>query len=118
MDQGYTGDQPTRDAAAPRLQLEVIKLPEAKKGSVLLPRRWVVERSFAWAGRFRRLARAKLTEAGVLEMCRPRRARESCGAIAADFSMSEVAPWKAITGRTWQHLPGAVLKRGGAQSRR
>jgi transposase len=37
--------------------LEVIKLPEAKKGFVLLPRRWVVERSFGWAARFRRLAR-------------------------------------------------------------
>ena len=39
------------------MQLEVIKLPEAKKGFVLLPRRWVVERSFGWAARFRRLAR-------------------------------------------------------------
>ena len=37
--------------------IEVIKLPEAKRGFVLLPRRWVVERSFAWAARFRRLAR-------------------------------------------------------------
>ena len=37
--------------------LEVVKLPEAKRGFVLLPRRWVVERSFAWAARFRRLAR-------------------------------------------------------------
>jgi len=37
--------------------LEVIKLAEAKKGFVLLPRRWVVERSFGWAARFRRLAR-------------------------------------------------------------
>jgi transposase len=34
-----------------------VKLPEAKKGFVLLPRRWVVERSIAWAARFRRLAR-------------------------------------------------------------
>jgi transposase len=39
------------------LQLEVVKLPEAKKGLVLLPKRWVVERSNAWAARFRRLAR-------------------------------------------------------------
>ena len=30
---------------------------QAKKGFVLLPRRWVVERSFAWATRFRRLVR-------------------------------------------------------------
>ena len=43
-----------QDAAAEGIRLE---LPEAKKGFVLLPRRWVVERSFAWAGRFRRLAR-------------------------------------------------------------
>jgi transposase len=28
---------------------EVIKLPEVKRGFVLLPRRWVVERTFAWA---------------------------------------------------------------------
>jgi transposase len=37
--------------------LEVIKHHEAKRGFVLLPKRWVVERSFAWAARFRRLAR-------------------------------------------------------------
>lgn len=57
VDQGYTGEQPAQAAQAHGLQLEVIKLPEAKKGFVLLPRRWVVERSFAWATRFRRLAR-------------------------------------------------------------
>jgi transposase len=39
------------------LAIRVIKHHEAKKGFVLLPRRWVVERSFAWAARFRRLAR-------------------------------------------------------------
>ena len=40
-----------------RRQLEVVKLQEARKGFVLLPRRWVVDRSFAWSARFRRLAR-------------------------------------------------------------
>jgi transposase len=57
VDQGYTGDQAAEAAAAHGMQLEVVKLPEAKKGFVLLPRRWVVERSIAWAARFRRLAR-------------------------------------------------------------
>lgn len=57
VDQGYTGEQPAQDVQKHGLQLEVIKLPGAKKGFVLLPRRWVVERSFAWATRFRRLAR-------------------------------------------------------------
>jgi transposase len=56
-DQGYTGDQPAQATAPRGMQLEVVKLPEAKKGFVLLPRRWVVERSFAWVARFRRLAR-------------------------------------------------------------
>lgn len=57
VDQGYTGEQPARAAAQAGLQLEVVKHHEAKHGFVLLPRRWVVERSFAWAARFRRLAR-------------------------------------------------------------
>jgi transposase len=57
VDQGYTGDAAAEAAQSQGMQLEVIKLPEAKKGFVLLPRRWVVERSFGWAARFRRLAR-------------------------------------------------------------
>jgi transposase len=57
VDQGYTGAQPAADAAQQGITLEVVKHHEAKRGFVLLPRRWVVERSFAWAARFRRLAR-------------------------------------------------------------
>src|SRR5215216_6050015 len=57
VDQGYTGEAPAAAAAAHGLRLEVVKHPQAKRGFVLLPRRWVVERSFAWAARFRRLAR-------------------------------------------------------------
>jgi transposase len=57
VDQGYTGNDATAAAARHGIQLEVVKRDEAKRGFVLLPRRWVVERSFAWTGRFRRLAR-------------------------------------------------------------
>jgi transposase len=57
VDQGYTGEQAAADAAEQGIRLEVVKLAEAKRGFVLLPRRWVVERSFAWAARFRRLAK-------------------------------------------------------------
>jgi transposase len=57
VDQGYTGGQPAADAKVSGIELVVVKLAEAKKGFVLLPKRWVVERSFAWAARFRRLAR-------------------------------------------------------------
>jgi len=56
-DQGYTGAQPAADAAAQGIVLEVVKHSEAKHGFLLLPRRWVVERSFGWLSRFRRLAR-------------------------------------------------------------
>jgi transposase len=57
VDQGYTGEQPARDAEARGIRLAVVKHPEAKRGFVLLPRRWIVERSFAWAARCRRLAK-------------------------------------------------------------
>lgn len=57
VDQGYTGDDAEDDAYEHDIQLQVVKLPKAKRGFVLLPRRWVVERSFAWLNRFRRLAR-------------------------------------------------------------
>jgi transposase len=57
VDQGYTGDHAAQEAEGHHLRLEVVTLPEAKKGFVLLPRRWVVERSNAWAARCRRLAR-------------------------------------------------------------
>ena len=43
VDQGYTGDKPVQAAKAQGMRLEVIKLPQAKRGFVLLPRRWVVE---------------------------------------------------------------------------
>jgi len=57
VDAGYTGEPAAQAAAAHGIRLEVVKLPQAKRGFVLLPRRWVVERSFAWMTRFRRLAR-------------------------------------------------------------
>jgi transposase len=57
VDQASTGDVPAEAATSQGIQLVVVKLPQAKHGFVLLPRRWVVERSFAWVARFRRLAR-------------------------------------------------------------
>jgi transposase len=57
VDQGYTGQAAAEAAATEGIKLEVVKLPEAKRGFVLLPRRWVVERSFAWATRCRRLVK-------------------------------------------------------------
>jgi transposase len=56
-DQGYTGDNAAQEAKEHGIQLEVVKHTEAKRGFVLLPRRLVVERTFGWLGRFRRLAR-------------------------------------------------------------
>lgn len=55
--QDYTSELAAKAAADHGIALEVAKLPEAKWGLVLLPRRWVVERTFAWMARFRHLAR-------------------------------------------------------------
>jgi transposase len=57
VDQGYTGERASGAAAEHGIRLEVVKHEEAKRGFVLLPRRWVVERDFAWASRFRRLVK-------------------------------------------------------------
>ncbi|MBV9866456.1 MAG: IS5 family transposase [Abitibacteriaceae bacterium] len=57
VDAGYSGTEPEKEAGVYDVRLEVVKSPEAMRGFVLLPKRWVVERSFAWATRFRRLAK-------------------------------------------------------------
>ena len=56
-DQGYTGRDAAADAKAHGMELVVVGLKEARRGFVLLPKRWVIERTNAWASRFRRLAR-------------------------------------------------------------
>jgi transposase len=70
VDEGYSGELPAEEAQAHGISLEVVKYPEAKRGFVHLPRRWIVERDFAWASRFRRLAkdyeRLPTTLAGLL----------------------------------------------------
>lgn len=57
VDQGYTGSAAEEAAAEHGIDLVVVKHEEAKRGFVLLPRRWVVERSFAWMSRCRRLVK-------------------------------------------------------------
>lgn len=57
VDQGYTGESAASQAEQHSIRLEVVKHTEAKRGFLLLPKRWVVERTFAWLARFRRLAR-------------------------------------------------------------
>lgn len=56
-DQGYTGERTVLDATDTGVELIVVKRPEASKGFILVPKRWVFERSFAWLSRFRRLGR-------------------------------------------------------------
>lgn len=65
-------------AGAHGMHLEVAKLPETKRGFVLLPRRWVVERHFAWRARFRRLARDYERQPAVLAGCTSSPSRVFC----------------------------------------
>ena len=44
-------------AKVPRLRMEIVKRSDDMRGFVVLPRRWVVERTFSWFGRNRRLAK-------------------------------------------------------------
>ena len=57
-DGGYNAHQvQTAAAANPGLRVEIVKRSDDMKGFVVLPRRWVVERTFSWFGRNRRLAK-------------------------------------------------------------
>jgi putative transposase len=56
-DAGYQGKIAAGVAARQRLRLEIVKQPRDAEGFHLLPRRWVIERTFAWLGRNRRLAK-------------------------------------------------------------
>ena len=53
-DSAYAAD---RVAAATRIAIEVVRKHVGQVGFVVHPRRWVIERTFAWLGRNRRLAR-------------------------------------------------------------
>jgi transposase len=58
-DGGYQGPQFQQAVTAilPELQVEIVKRSDQAKGFQILPKRWVVERTFAWLGRCRRLAK-------------------------------------------------------------
>ena len=57
VNQGYTGESASQKAAEHKIKPKVVKHTEAKKGFILLPRRWVVERTYGCMARFRRLTR-------------------------------------------------------------
>lgn len=57
-DSGYNAHQVNAAIAkVPSLRLEIVKRSDDRNGFVLLPRRWIVERTFSWFGRNRRLAK-------------------------------------------------------------
>lgn len=56
-DGGYAGQLVDWVKAICRWTLEIVKRPDDVQGFVVLPRRWVVERTFAWLGKYRRLSK-------------------------------------------------------------
>lgn len=55
-DGGYSGPLVAGYAAANDCRVEIVVKPADQKGFAVLPRRWVVERTFGWLGKYRRLA--------------------------------------------------------------
>jgi putative transposase len=56
-DHGYAGPLEEWVATTLGWRLEIVKRPAKRPGFVVLPKRWIVERTFAWLSRFRRLAK-------------------------------------------------------------
>jgi len=56
-DAGYQGPIAAANAAGAGLKLEIVKRPPHTEGFEIIPRRWVIERTFGWLGRNRRLAK-------------------------------------------------------------
>ncbi len=57
VDQAYNGGLADEIYEDYTIILEMVAKPSAQKGFVVVPRRWVVERTFAWLGRYRRLSK-------------------------------------------------------------
>lgn len=57
VDQAYNGDLAATMAEQYQIILEIVAKPSDQPGFVVVPRRWVVERTFAWLGRARRLTK-------------------------------------------------------------
>jgi len=56
-DGGYQGENPREYCRDYEVDLEIVKRSDQQSGFKVLPRRWVVERTFAWMGRQRRLSK-------------------------------------------------------------
>ncbi len=56
-DGGYAGQLLGWAQAAGRWTIEVVPKPAEQRGFAVLPKRWIVERTFAWLGRYRRLSK-------------------------------------------------------------
>jgi transposase len=81
VDQGSTGATPAVEAATHGIRLAVVKLPETQRGFVLLPRRWLVERGFAWTARFRptnACTRRRRGSTASPSLCSPSKRRSPC----------------------------------------
>lgn len=132
VDQGYTGESAKEAAASEGVELVVVKLPYAKCSFVQLPKRWVVERSFGWMGRFRRLARdyerLSTTLAGchwlAFAICQPRENtsfRPRPGRLVQPCGIRIVIP--ALTRRSARRArslarPASSTRRDGVDGRR
>ncbi|MBI4498475.1 MAG: IS5 family transposase [Chloroflexi bacterium] len=100
VDQGYTGERAQQAAQQHGTQLAVVKLPGTKRGFVLLPRRWVIERSFGWLAR----DDERLPETAVHHLHKAGDQRQSCPARACHWATVRSSSPKAAT-IAWRGQP-------------
>ncbi len=115
-DGAYAGHPLSSWAAERGIRIEVVRRAEGQQGFAVQPRRWVVERTFAWLGRSRRLAkdyerRLQSAEAFIkLSMMGPLKKAAALSGIRRD------APEGGLGSATRPMAPGRALRRGLARS--
>jgi hypothetical protein len=84
-------------AKVPPLRIEIVKRSDDMRGFVGLPRRWVVERTFSWLGRNRRLAKDFENLAETLGRLRDPRLHPACSQAArqgVDRELNKPPVWQ------------------------
>jgi transposase len=102
-DGGYQGPvfQKALKRVLSQAEAQIVKRSDREKGFVVLPKRWVVERTLAWLNRCRRLAK----DCGGAST---RRREPSCSSPQSDSWSEGFAGWRNVSGQTLSRFLSVV----------